>query len=77
MTHDQSIRENSANVVGKVLKLPKCRNNIVIPLRSSSGGYVCNEIRDFGEIVSSGNHVYIREDIFDDAIDLTDVIKSL
>jgi hypothetical protein len=64
------------NLIGKVLKLPEIYNVIVIPIRHSGGGYICNEIRnENNEIVSA--ECYINEDVFDDAIDLTDTIKKL
>lgn len=62
-------------MIGKVLKLPKCDNSIVIPIRYSGGGIVCTEIRSNGEIVSA--ECYVREDGFEGAIDLTSFIKSL
>jgi hypothetical protein len=32
-------------MINKVLKLPKCDNSIVIPVRRSGSGYECVEIR--------------------------------
>jgi hypothetical protein len=62
-------------MIGKVLKLPRCDNSIVIPLRYSGGGIVCNQIRSNGEIISA--EYYIHLDGFEDAIDLTEVLKTL
>ncbi|TVY09908.1 hypothetical protein [Paenibacillus cremeus] len=59
----------------KILKLPRCDNIIVIPLRYSGGGIVCTEIRNNGEVVSG--ECYIHEIAFEDAIDLTEIFKSL
>jgi uncharacterized protein YjhX (UPF0386 family) len=62
-------------MIGKVLKLPECNNSIVIPIRHSGGGYICTQIRNNKEIVSA--ECYVREDGFEDAIDLTEVLKAL